>query len=370
MKRRRSAAAVLLALALPALAAPGAQASKHMELALQDDSVFVDQQYMDRDTALDHAEKLHVKRIRVNVLWARTLVDGGHHRTLPETGPVYDFSRIDALEAAAGARGIKLQLTLTGPAPAWATANHKVGPDRPSAKKFGEFVRTVATHFEGRVDRYAIWNEPNLRPWLAPTKRAPKLYRALYTTGYKAIKAVDRDADVLIGEVSPTGDSRAIPPLKFLRGVTCSKRNYKAARRCAPLKADGFALHPYQLTAAPQRAFGRRDDVPISRLSRLTKALDKLARRRALRTPRGHALDLYLTEFGYLSAGSRKVKPQRRARWMNAAYKIARRNPRVRQLLQYQLVDPPRGERWHSALLDRRGKPQPVYGKLARASRR
>jgi hypothetical protein len=366
----RSAAATLLALALPALAAPSAHAAKHMELALQDDSVFVDQHYMDRDTALDHAEKLHVKRIRVNVLWARTLVDGGRHRTLPATGPVYDFSRIDALEAAARERGIKLQLTLTGPAPAWATADHRVGPNRPSAPKFGGFVRTVAAHFAHRVDRYAIWNEPNLRPWLAPTSKAPKLYRALYRSGYKAIKTVDPGADVLIGEVSPTGDSRAIPPLEFLRGVTCSKRNYKRAGRCAPLKSDGFALHPYQLTAAPQRAFGGPDDVPISRLSRLTKALDKLARRRALTTPRGRALDLYLTEFGYLSAGNRKVKPKRRAAWMSAAYKIARRNPRVRQLLQYQLVDPPRRERWHSALLDRRGKPQPVYGKLARASRR
>jgi hypothetical protein len=366
----RLASATLLALALPALAAPTAHAAKHMELALQDDAVFVEQRHMDRETALDHAVKLGTKRIRVNVLWARTLLDGGHHRTLPATGPVYDFSRIDALAAAASARGIKLQLTLTGPAPAWATADHKVGPNRPSATKFGAFVRTVATHFAGRVDRYSIWNEPNLRPWLAPSKSAPKLYRGLYTAGYKAIKSADPKAKVLIGEVSPTGDRRAIAPLKFLRDITCSKPNYKAKRRCAPLKADGFALHPYQLTAAPQRAFGRLDDVPISRLSRLTKALDKLARRRALATPRKRALDLYLTEFGYLSAGSRKVKPKVRAAWMSAAYKIARRNPRVRQLLQYQLVDPPRAERWHSALLDRRGKPQPVYAKLARAARR
>jgi hypothetical protein len=354
---------LILILALPARA----HAAAGMEFALQDDAVFVDQRWMERETALDHAADLRTKRIRVNVLWARALVAGATSRHVPAGGPVYDFSRIDALQAAAAQRGIKLQLTLSGPAPAWATKDRKVGNNAPDAAKYGAFVRTVVSHFAGRVDRYAIWNEPNLSAWLSPGKRAGSLYRALYSAGYKNAKAADPRAKVLFGELAPVGDGRVTAPLKFLRDVTCSTAAYMAARHCAPLKADGFALHPYQFLAAPQVAAGRPDDVPIGSLSRLTRALDKLARRRALATPAKRPLDLYLTEFGYLTMGDRAQKPKVRAAWLASAFTLARRNPRVKQLLQYQLVDPPEDEIWHSALLHRDGSPQATYSGLAKA---
>jgi hypothetical protein len=350
-------AAFLLTLALLVLPS-SAHAAKKMELALQDDAVFVDQRWMEREKALDHAAALKTKRIRVNVIWSRVLVGG-----------TYDFSKIDALQASAAKRGIKLQLTITGPAPASATRNHKVGGNRPDPVKFGAFARAVAAHFKGRVDRYSIWNEPNLSAWLSPSKSAPKLYRSLYSSSYRAIKTVDPKAKVLFGELAPNKDGRTIAPLQFLRSVTCSKVNYKAARKCSRLKADGLAIHPYQLTSAPHKAAGRADDTPISQLKRLTKALDKLAKRRALATPRGRGLDLYLTEFGYLSAGARKQPASRRSAWLSAAYKIARKNPRVKQLLQYQLVDPPKHELWHSALLDRNGRKLAPFAGLARAAR-
>ena len=216
---------------------------------------------------------------------------------------------IDALQASAAARGIKLQLTITGPAPASATADHKIGGNRPDPVKFAAFARAVAVHFKGRVDRYSIWNEPNLSAWLSPSKSAPKLYRSLYTAGYTAIKTVDPKAKVLFGELAPNRDGRTIAPLKFLRDVACSRQ--LQARKCAPLKADGLALHPYQLTKSPRTVAGGPDDAPISQLSRVTKALDQLAKRRALATPNKRGLDLYLTEFGYLSAGDRKQSRER-----------------------------------------------------------
>jgi hypothetical protein len=371
MPRSLAAGVSLLTLLLALLAGPArAHAARGMEFALQDDAVFVDQRWMARDTALDHAAALRTKRIRVNVLWARALVRGaaGHH--VPAAGPVYDFSRIDALQVAAAARGIKLQLTLSGPAPAWATKDHKVSNNAPDARKYGAFVRTVVSHFAGRVDRYAIWNEPNLSAWLSPRPRAASLYRALYSAGYKSAKAADPRAKVLFGELAPVGGGRVTAPLKFLRDVTCSNAAYRAARRCASLKSDGFALHPYQFLAAPRIAAGRPDDVPIGALSRLTTALDKLARRKALATPAKRPLDLYLTEFGYLTAGDRAQKPKVRAAWLASAIQLARRNPRVRQLLQYQLVDPPADEVWHSAILHRDGSRQATYAGLAKAASR
>jgi hypothetical protein len=353
MIRRLALATALATLAVPAASA---HASKHMEFALQDDAVFVHEAFMPREKALDHAKKLGTKRIRVNILWARTLMSGEKARKAPKN-PAYDFSRIDALQQAAQAKGIKLQLTLTGPAPAWATKNHKVGGYQPDARKFAAFVRTVALHFDGRVDRYSIWNEPNLSAWLAPTKKAPGIYRGLYRASYRAIKKVDPKAQVLFGELAPSRDGRTIAPLAFLRSA--AKMN---------TKADGLALHPYQLTSAPNRLSGGPDDAPISQLKRLTKLLDQLAKGHKLSNPKGKGLDLYLTEFGYLKKGSRKLSQKTRAKYLKSAYQIARKNPRVRQILQYQLVDGPKNGIWNSAILTNEGKPQGAYAGLARAT--
>src|SRR4051812_32674141 len=110
MPRFLAAGLSLLTLMLALFAVPAsAHAARSMELALQDDNVFVDQRWMERDTGLDHAVELRTKRIRVNVLWARILVTDAYDRRAPVGDPVYDFSRIDALQTAAAKRGIKLQ---------------------------------------------------------------------------------------------------------------------------------------------------------------------------------------------------------------------------------------------------------------------
>jgi hypothetical protein len=101
----------------------------------------------------------------------------------------------------------------------------------------------------------------------------------------------------------------------------------------------------------------------------MTRALNKLARRHALTTPTGNHLSLYLTEFGYLTRGSRAQSAARRAAWLAQAYQIARRNPRVKEFLQYQLFDGPAGEIWHSAVMSHSGVPQAPYKALAKVAR-
>ncbi|MDA0170569.1 cellulase family glycosylhydrolase [Solirubrobacter taibaiensis] len=356
MIRKFALPTVLLAAALfPA----AASAAPRMEFALQDDAVFVDQRWMAREQALEHARDLGTKRIRVNILWARSLVSGADHRTPPAAGAQYDFSKVDALQAAAAAHGIKLQLTLTGPAPAWATKDGKVGGNQPDPVKFGAFVRTVAAHFKGRVDRYSVWNEPNLSAWLAPSKTAPTQYRTLYKTAYTAIKTVDPNSKVLFGELAPNRDGRTIAPLKFLR---------EAAPKNAKLKADGLAQHAYQFTVAPTKPSGGPEDTPISQMPRLTKALDQLAKTKSLSTPKGKGLDVYVTEFGYLTAGNRAVSQSVRAAWLRSAYDLVRKNKRVKQMLQFQLVDGTPDQLWHTAIIDNHGRPMGAYGGLAKAA--
>jgi len=333
------------------------EGSNKLELALQDDAVFLNRSYYDRETALTQAQKLAVTRLRVLVIWTRTLGDQGNQKTKPSSLH-YDWSQYDSLIDAAARHGIRLQLNLTGPAPPWAAGNHKAGVVRPDPSLFGEFAGAAARHFKGRVDLYSIWNEPNYVGWLAPLRSEPQQYRALYTSAYGAIKSADPAARVLLGETAPYAeDHRALAPLAFLRAVTCRNEIYAPTKQCAPLTADGFAHHPYEFANPPTAPYPGADNVTMGTLRRLTTALDRLAAAKALRTPDGKPLDVYLTEFGYFATGPVAVPPAQRATYLKQAFDIAERNPRVKEMLQYILVSPPPGIRFNTSLINQDGKP-------------
>lgn len=337
-----------------------------LEVALQDDAVFLQRSYYDRDKALAQAQQLGVTRLRVLVLWARVPGAQPDANSAPPH-PAYDWSGYDSLIDDAAKHGIRVQLDLSGPAPAWATGDHKQGVVKPNAKLFGEFVDDAARHFKGRVDRYSVWNEPNYVGWLAPQHREPALYRALYIHAYDAIKKNDPKAQVLIGETAPYSEKgRAMAPLEFLRGVTCRTAIYAPAKRCATLRADGYAHHPYEFANPPQAPYPGADNVTVGTLSRLTSALDRLAQAHALTDSAGKPLDVYLTEFGYFASGPVAVSPPRRADYLKTAFDIAARNSRVKEMLQYILISPPAGVRFNTSLIKLDGKPTVPFTALSK----
>jgi beta-glucosidase/6-phospho-beta-glucosidase/beta-galactosidase len=275
---------IALAILLAAFLAAPAHAASPLELAVQDDAVLLWRSYSDAGSALDRSREMGAKRIRVNLPWAQSMVDGQASASTRPDAIEWDFSVLERLYEDAFDRGLLLQVTLTGPAPAWATGDGTVSNVRPDPVAFGEFARAAATQFAGRVDRWSVWNEPNWHRRLLPASSAPSRYRSMYKQAYTAIKAADPGADVLIGELMP-GASRknSTKALRFLRSMTCTKSNWKAAKKCGPLVADGFALHPYNFARRPKDAKASDSDiVEIGSLSRLTRALDRLASRGAL----------------------------------------------------------------------------------------
>ncbi len=349
------------------------KAARGMELAIQDDAVFVSGTYnkVSGDKAFAYTRSLGITRQRVNVQWAYTLPEAQFNaRNRPATLN-YNFSGFDALIDRAAANGVRIHISLTGPAPRWANAKRRV-PRRawykPNATEFGKFAALAAAHFKGRVDRYSIWNEPNWKTWLGPLASGPALYRQLYVKGYAAIKAADPAAKVLIGETAPfSRKGYSTSPLAFLRGVTCVNKKYKRARSCPKLKADGYAHHPYDFGHAPNYQYPGADNVTIGTLSRLTRALDKLSRAGVLRKNGGGRMPLYLTEYGYFASGHRALSKKLRSRYLKQAYSIALKNPRVKSQLQYLLVSPPRSVRasfFDLGLVSTRGKRNVGYNAL------
>jgi hypothetical protein len=218
---------------------------------------------------------------------------------------------------------------------------------------------------------------------MQPFSKAPALYRELYEAAYKSIKRADKRALVLIGETSPYAiRKRAIAPLEFLRDVTCatgvktgndsggnaldpgvdpnqtdtarasrSSRVRAAAKKskppklvrgpCKPLRADGYAHHPYDYRHRPDYAYRGSDNATLGSLDRLTGTLQSLAKIRALSTPKGKPLPVYLTEYGYFASGKYSLGDNVRSGYLKKAFTMAQRDKSVAQMLQFSLVSPP-----------------------------
>jgi hypothetical protein len=286
-----------------------------------------------RAHALDEIKSLGAEWIRVLVYWRNV-----------ETQPgAYDFTAYDRILADAQSRGLQVLLVPTGPVPKWASANRRSHTYRPSTTKFERFVGELGRRYGGQISLWAIWNEPNHPDFLTPQFRngraySPGLYRQLFRAARRGLAASGNGGDrVLAGETAPRGTPRVVAPVRFLRGTLCLSSSYRKRSSCDRLDADGWAHHPYTTKSGPQFVPSDRDDVTIGVLSRLTRALDRAARARAIRrrTP------VYITEFGIQSEPDPYVgvSETKQAEWRAIAERIAWRNSRVAAFAQYLMRD-------------------------------
>ena len=342
---------VTLAALASSVAVSPASAGKQMEVAVQDDGLFIFQDHSNRELALSRARAMGVTHIRMNVLWWQPIPASQRNQTTTPSPIRYNWGPWDDAIARANAWGIKTQLDLTGDPPAWACGN-KAPPYacdgfRPSIPLFQHFVASAAQHFKGRVSRYSLWNEPNWYTWLSPHDEAPILYRNLYMTGYDAIKSIDPGAEVVMGETAPHFQPNiSTPPLKFIREMVCVNKKLKrikgAKKKClgGPLKLDAYATHPYDFTHKPTKRLENPDELTMANIRRLPKLLKKL-RKKGLIEPSKKRFPIYLTEQGYFVGGRRGVPERRRAEWIVQAWQMAQDARRVKQMLHYVFVSPP-----------------------------
>ncbi len=344
----------LLLLAVIALAAlpASAAASSRQWMTFEAPGELLDDSR--RDATLDEIRAFGVDRVRVLVYWRRFAPAPNSRRKPhfdaadPAAYPGDNWGPVDRLLDAADARGIKVQLTPTGPVPRWATRRRSGQVNDPRVGEFRAWMTALGRRYRDRVSVWSIWNEPNHPAFLGPQYRngrpaSPRIYRGLYLAGRRALEATGNDADlILFGETLPRGGSRVVNPLPFLRGALCVDRRYRRTGDCARLEVDGYAHHAYTTRQGPRFKPAHPDHVTIGVLDRLTRALDRAARAGAV----SDGVDLYLTEFGIQSHPDRTVGVPlaRQAEYLAVAERIAYANPRVRSFSQYLLRDDPRRE--------------------------
>ncbi len=154
------------------------------------------------------------------------------------------WEKYDNIVDLAEQNGIEVIARLSNP-PTWSRAlpaeqtGDKAPPD--DFQDYGDFVAAVAERYNGRIHYYQLWNEPNgNEEWGRNQPVNPEAFTELLCIGYAHIKAVDPDAVILAGALTPTlaNDGAHMNDLIFL------ERMYAAgAGDCFDvMSAQGYGL--------------------------------------------------------------------------------------------------------------------------------
>jgi len=358
MSRLRTA--LLLTLASTALVPAAAEASSRQLSVMQDDARILNSTPDARRATLDEFRALGTDVVKVQVVW-RDIAPSSRPSD-PSNPSAYSWAIIDDAVANIRSRGMRPFLTLGGRAPDYATGRQTSrhnGTFRPSASELELFTRAAGRRYAGLVDIWSIWNEPGLSSWIQPQRDSrrrplsPGIYRNLYLAGRRGLVSSGHAGDtILIGELAPLGarSTNKVGPVEFIREMACLDKNYRpfrgsarTARGCPSslpqIPTSGLAYHPYTSRQGPRSIPRNRDDAPIGALSRVTRALDRVARRGRL--ARGRSI--WITEFGFQTNPPDRfqIPISRVPGYMDFSEYVAFRNRRVASYAQYTLVDDP-----------------------------
>jgi hypothetical protein len=152
----------------------------------------------------------------------------------------YNWTFIDNAVNLAYNRGFFILAVITSTPPWAAVSSNGNAYNRPAnATDYANFCRAVATRYNGKIDAYEIWNEPNARSFFAPNPD-PVFYTSMVKAGYTAIKSVNSAITVVAGALGPVPNSDGlIDANTFLAGMY--QNGVKGS-------FDALSFHPYDFT--------------------------------------------------------------------------------------------------------------------------
>lgn len=373
------ACSLAVALALT-LGGGGPVAGHPMETVMQDDAELLYRDPAEVRRNVRTMADLGVDRVRLTASWSALAPDSDQRRrprfdatdslAYPDDG----FERLDHALREVEAAGMEAMIDVAFFAPSWGVDRRHARDNRPawrpSPPQLALFTRAVADRYSGRfrdpkgdpgarlpaVRLWTTWNEPNHSTFLRPQwervggrrrPAAPHHYRRMHNAAYDQLKAANADNRVLIGGLASFGEPGRsalsnIGPLRFTRELACVDSllrplRRRACRDFAPLRADGFAHHPYSLDTAPDARDLSQDRVQIGELDRLTSLLSALHSAGRFEKPQ----PLYLTEYGYETSPPDPTGQtvEDHARYLGHATFLAWRNSDVQMFPQFLLKD-------------------------------
>ena len=142
----------------------------------------LDRDYIDFDEYKEHVAPLGIKIVRLQGGWAKCERQRG----------VYDFSWLDRIVDYLGREGVECAIETSYGNPIYPNggtvdlaAGFPTGDD--ALKAWDAWVGALAKHFRGRVSRYMMWNEPDIRPMDGSPAKTPAQIAAFNVRTARAI---------------------------------------------------------------------------------------------------------------------------------------------------------------------------------------
>lgn len=292
--------------------------------------------------ALDRARAAGVTTIASGAVWWHIEQDDGS----------YDWSGLDRLLAAAKARGLHVGLQVSGtpdrlqpPELELTVPNHGDRiwyPPRTEAQleAWGAFVAALVTRYRTDVDRYELWNEPNIPEFWKPEPN-PAEYARLLRTGFLSAKSVDPEVQIGFGGLSRND-------VGYLESF------YAAARFEFPEAAghrhffDILGVHPYSDDRSPDvDSPARVIDGPFGRVDNNFLGMEHM--KEAMDVHGDTGKPIHLGEYGFSTTETwmKAVPDERRGLFLKRAFTLAAGLPYVRGMSWYRyLPSEPADEAW------------------------
>jgi hypothetical protein len=275
--------------------------------------------------------------------------------------PAYDWRRADlVINGFASARITPIISVYSTPAWAVQGRNRRVAtaynPNAPRAAEYARFMRAVAARYRGKARHFEIWNEPNLKAFLAFRGRASLPgYKGLVRASYPAIKQGNPRAIVIAGVGGPrssTGDG-SIGARQWMLGLVNDPR----------VRFDAYSQHIYP--ARGPRFRSPAFDRVFPSWASLPFIYEQLDRKKK-------GMKLYVTEAGYTTAATPfrnvQVTPAVQNAYLRQLFNLpAVRSPRLAAVVWFNLQDNPN---WPAGLLFADGRPKPSYASFRRIASR
>ncbi len=214
------------------------------------------------------------------------------------------LTRVDQMVDLALASGLKIVGLINGPS-AW--SNGAAPSDLEDYEEFASFAAFLARRYEGRINHWEIWNEPNTARFWAP-EPDPAAYAGLLEKVYPAVKKAAPEALILGGALADPQD------LVYIFALL--------AHGASP-HMDILSVHPY---TAPDPLENSVEEVELRLLGRLTAQF-------------GEEKPVWITEMGFPTCETAKgVTRERQARLLVRSY-LAALSAGVRVVQWYDFRD-------------------------------
>jgi hypothetical protein len=286
----------------------------------------------------------------------------------------YDWAELDAMVNADVAAGLNVMVSVQHAPEFYRSATSGLMPSDPAS--YQRLMQAMASRYAGKIKVYELWNEENLAREAGQGNVNPATYLPLLKAGYNGTKAGSSTAQVLLGALSPTGNTQpgvSMDDLAYLRGLyAINGGEVKNYFDVLAAHLSGFSNPPDCTPATPQCSLSGAWNTDPSFF-----AFTRLGQYRDAMTQAGDDKKIWLTEFGYCSNQTpppgyeycKYISEDQQSQFLVQAFQIARQTPYIGGVmvwnLNYQVIVPQGDEKWGFSVLRPDWSGRPAFWGLA-----